>query len=535
MAFRFLVLSVGFAFLFSLAGFNLYRLQVDQGARYVEIAQARLEAMEALELRRGQIFFTDRSGTAIPVALNRDYPVVYASPREVGDLEETAASLAPIVGWREDELLRALGNRDSLFKLLVERAKPEVTDAVTDLNAKGIYVGEKQYRHYPFLSLAAHTIGFVGVNASNPEPRGLYGIEKLENEALAGGADVRFTIDRNLQAEAEGALARLIPEFKATGGTIIIEEPRTGKILALANAPGFDPNRYSQYPVGSFMNPAVQLVYEPGSVMKPLTMAAGIDAGVLTPETTFVDLGSVTLNGKTIRNFDGKAYGKVTMRDVIERSINTGSIYAEGLVGHTRFLEYLRRFGFGEVTGVDLPDEIPGSLKNLTEKDARAVDFATASFGQGTAVTPLQLVNAFAAIANGGLLMRPFVGAAWEPTVVRRAVSPETARAVADMMESAVRVNRIAAIPGYGVAGKTGTALIPDFTRGGYTNELIHTYVGFAPVSDPRFVILVKLDRPQVGELAGLTVVPTFRELAQFLLSYYNVPPDRLAGPPPTP
>jgi len=255
-------------------------------------------------------------------------------------------------------------------------------------------------------------------------------------------------------------------------------------------------------------------------------MAAGIDLGVLTPETTFFDNGSVTLNGKTILNWDKIAHGNVTMTNVIEKSINTGAVFAERKIGHSRFYDYLKKFGFGALTNIDLPNEIAGSLKNLEKKDAREIDFATASFGQGTAVTPIQLVNAFSAIANGGLLMRPYVNADLKPYVVRRVIDANTAQLVATMMESAVTKAKLAIVPGFRVAGKTGTAQIPDFNKGGYTEEFIHTYIGFAPITAPRFVAFLKIDKPNAN-LAGETVVPAFQKLAQFILNYYNVPPDK--------
>ncbi len=533
--FRFTALTCIFALLFGALGWNLFCIQVGNGEFYFERSQTRKEAYEALSLRRGSIFFTDRNGDSIPVALNRDYPVVYASPKEIKDPEGAAERLAPILEADRAALAKAFSNTKSLFKLLAEKPPAELTDAVTKENVEGVYVGTKQFRFYPFERLGSQLIGFVGLNAEAAQPRGLYGIEKFHDGALAEGSDVQLTIDRNLQSEAERKLAELIPGFGATGGTIIIEEPKTGKILALASAPDFDPNAYGDSPIKNFLNPAVQLVYEPGSVMKPFTMAAGIDSGAITPTSTFTDMGYVTLNGKTITNYDGKAYGTITMTNVIEHSVNTGSVYAESEIGNARFHDYLARFGFGTSTRADIPDELPGSLKNLERSAARQIDFATASFGQGIAATPLQVANAFAALANGGLLMRPYVDARLQPEVVGRVVSGETARAVAAMIESAVVVNKVAAIPNFRVAGKTGTALIPNFATGGYTDELIHTYAGFAPVSAPRFVILVKLDKPRVGELAGLTVVPTFRDLASFTLNYYNIPPDDLKETPAAP
>jgi cell division protein FtsI/penicillin-binding protein 2 len=527
MAFRFFTLTLIFGVLYGLLGFNLYRLQIKKSEYYVEKVEARSETLSALDLRRGQIFFTDRNNKLIPVALNKDYPVVYAVPKEIENPSAAAEIISSITGLPKEKLVSDFSNSKSLFKLLVEKAPPEILAKIGDLKLKGIYKTKKQYRFYPFGKLASNLLGFVGINDQNDSPTGLYGIEKFYNGALAEGEDVQLTIDLTLEAQAEETLKELVEKFNAVGGTIIIQEPTTGKILALANWPDFDPNVYSDYPVKNFLNPAVGLQYEPGSVFKPITMAAGIDLGILTPETTFFDNGSVTLNGKTITNWDKKAYGRATMTNVIERSINTGAVFAEQKLGHANFYNYLKKFGFGEKTEIDLPDEIAGSLKNLEKKDARDIDFATASFGQGTAVTPLQLINAFSSIANGGLLMRPYVNAKLEPYVIRRVISGKTAELVTKMMESAVLKAQVASIPGYRVAGKTGTAQIPDLRRGGYTDEFIHTFVGFAPASKPRFVALLKIDKPN-ATLAGQTVVPAFQKLAQFILNYYNVPPDRV-------
>jgi cell division protein FtsI/penicillin-binding protein 2 len=527
MAFRFFTLTSLFGLLYGTLVFGLYRLQIEKGDFYFKRAEARLEILKELELRRGQIFFTDRNGNDIPAALNREFPVIFAVPKEVKESVMVARKLAGLLGWKEEVLAAKLANKESNFLLLYDKAPEDLVKKVTDLSLEGVYISEKQYRFYPYSKLAANVLGFVGLNKDYDEPGGLYGIEKFWNEKLRVGEDRKLTIDLNLQAESEQVLQELIEKFGAVGGAVIIQEPKTGKILALANKPDFDPNNYKDYPVKNFLNPVVQYVYEPGSVFKPLTMAIGIDLGVLTPETTFYDSGSVTLNGETIRNWDKKAHGRITMTNVIEQSVNTGAVFAENQIGHKNFYEYLRKFGFGEKLGIDLPNEVNGSLRNLENKNARAIDFATVSFGQGVAVTPIQVITAFSSLANGGLLMKPFVLRETAPQVIRRVIKEETAAKVVKMMESAVEKAGVAAIPNYRVAGKTGTAFIPDLKRGGYGDELIHTYIGFLPASSPSLTIMIKLDKPK-AELAGLTVVPAFRELAEFALNYLNIPPDKL-------
>jgi cell division protein FtsI/penicillin-binding protein 2 len=367
-------------------------------------------------------------------------------------------------------------------------------------------------------------------------------LEKFYNEKLSGvfeksddavsdipvaGEDLLVGMDLNIQKEAELVMAKLVANSRSESGTVIVQDPKTGKILAMGSLPNFDPNNYSAAKMDSYINPAVEKVYEPGSVFKVLTMAAGIDSGKITPDTTYNDTGSVKLSGYTIRNWDGKAHGKVTMTNIIEKSLNTGTAYAEKLIGHTIFADYIKKFGFGEKTGIDLPGEVRGDLRNINPKSS-AVAFANAAFGQGVSVTPLQLITSISAIANGGLLMKPYLNLEIGSQEVRRVISEDTAKKVTSMMVSAVDKGKLASIEGYTVAGKTGTAQVPDLKRGGYTDRVIDTYTGFAPASNPRFTILIKIDEPEGAPLAGETVVPAFKELAKFLLQYYSVPPDRI-------
>lgn len=524
----FIIIFVFFG-VYGLVGHNLYRLQVEEGISYFEKVQARNEALAEMEARRGKIFITDRNGNRVTVAMSRDLPMIHAVPRQIRNPDETAGILAEKFGLDKESLEIALSNKRSLHRIISHKASKEEVEWVRNSNIEGVYVGERQYRYYPFEGLLSHVTGFLGINENVSFPKGLYGIERFYEERLREGEDIELTIDRSIQSKSEEILGELIERYDATGGTVIVQDPVTGGIIAMANQPSFDPNDYYDFPVGSFVNPAVQYIYEPGSVFKAITLASGIDAGVLNAETKYKDTGSVTLSGRMIRNWDNKVYGEVSMRDVHGYSINTGAVFAGRLLGRQAFLEYVKRFGFGEKTGIDLPNESAGDLRSLENKHVRDIDFATAAFGQGPAVTPIQAVNAFSVIANKGLLMRPYLNKENEPYVIRRVISEEAANEIKSIMVDSVARNIIGAIPGYEVAGKTGTASIPDFQRGGYTDDLIHTFIGFAPASDPKFTILIKIDKPQtVGVLAGRTVVPAFRELAQFIINYYNIPPDQL-------
>ncbi|MBI2406375.1 MAG: penicillin-binding protein 2 [Candidatus Harrisonbacteria bacterium] len=516
---------------------NLYHLQIAKGKYYAARAESQHRLAGYLSPSRGGIYLTDKYGNSIPAAINKSYPTIFAVPKEIEDVAEGSALVASVLNLDGEKIQRAFGKSNELYKLLVKKATEEEVRKVKDANIRGVYVDTDEARYYPFGGLAAHVLGFVG-SGSDGKEIGRYGIEAQFDDALAGtpgavsgdkiekptpGKDVLLTIDRNVQFTAEEILARLVKTYGAAGGSVIVEDPKTGKMLALASEPTFDPNTYAMSPVEVFLNPAAQSLYEPGSIMKVVTMAAALDAGKITPDTAFYDVGFLTLNGKTIRNWDLKAYGALTMTGVIEHSVNTGAAFAEQKLGHARFRQYLVNFGLSEPTNIGLPGELAGNLRNLA-KNARDINFATASFGQGISVTPMELISAISAIANGGLLMQPYLQAGQSPKLVRRVISKTAAEETTRMMVSAVKGAKIADMPGYTVAGKTGTAQVAE--RGGYGEDVINTYAGFAPAYDPKFVILIKLDKPKGAPLAGVTVVPAFRELAEFLLQYYNVPPD---------
>ncbi|OGZ00484.1 MAG: hypothetical protein A2946_00555 [Candidatus Liptonbacteria bacterium RIFCSPLOWO2_01_FULL_53_13] len=528
----------GFALAYSGLVFHLYGLQLTKGEYY--FAQAASQAV--LDAPRGLIYFVDKTGTRVPAVSNKEFPQIYAVPKAIEDVQETVQALSGILGLPPEDLEKKLSKKDSTYELLEKKTSFEIAGRVGDLKMKGVYVDAASDRFYPFGRIAAHVLGYVGPNKNDLSEGGHYGLEEYYQAELAGkkgsqeggkvvppeaGENIVLTIDTNIQAEAEKILAQALADHRAKGGSVIVEDPKTGKILAMGSVPNFDPNAYSDARIADFLNPATQKVYEPGSVFKVITMAAGIDAGKITPDTKFYDTGSLKLNGKEIKNWDLKAHGTVTMTQVIEKSLNTGAAFAQRQTGDAIFRSYVAKFGFGEKTGIDAPGEVSGNVRVMEKKDAPPIAFAAASFGQGISVTPLGIINAIAAIANGGTLMRPYVNSELGQKEIRRVISADTARAVTGMMTSAVDKAEVAKIKGYAIAGKTGTAQVPDFVRGGYTEQVNHTYIGFGPTSNPRFIILLKLNEPEGAPLAGTTVVPAFRDLAQFILNYYNVAPDR--------
>lgn len=534
--------------------FNLYNLQVNKNSFYEAKAENQQLASGILESNRGSIYFVDKNNNLVPAVLNKEFPTIYAVPKELQESAKTqqltvrdfAAQLSSVFNVSVDELERRFSKVNDQYESLAVKADSNTVDAVQKLNIKGIYIKNDMSRFYPFGDLASQVLGFVApVNGKETSDfsteKGRYGVEAFFENDLAGksadvqgdkivaasdGKDVVLTIDRNIQAEAEDILKKLISDKSAAGGTVIVQDPKTGKIITMASSPDFDPNAYSKYDIKNFLNPAVQSLYEPGSVSKILTMSAGIDSGKITPETTYFDKGFLVLNGSKIMNWDHKTYGKTTMTQVIEHSLNLGSTFAEQTMGKDIFKNYMYKFGLADLTGIKLPGEVKGNFSQLDH--GRDINYATASYGQGVSVTPLEMINAASAIANGGVLMRPLIINSSQSEVIRRVISQDTADKVTKMMVSAVKLNALADIPNYRVAGKTGTAFIPNFQRGGYTDQVINTYIGWAPAFDPKFVILIKLDKPKNAPLAGTTVVPAFRELAEFLLNYYNIPPDNM-------
>jgi len=552
MGFRIAAITVVAGILYAILILNVYNIQVVHGGNYKAQAEQFYEMTGLLAPERGNIYFTDNGGNNVPAAITKEYPIIAANPKEIAKAEQAeqisvfglADTLATITGRNPDDLKKLLSDASSIYVPVLRKASDDQVNAINSQTLPGVTIGEEKLRYYPLESIASQLLGFVSLDAQNPA--GKYGLELYYNDTLAGksgdtegdkvtpgerGGDLHLTIDANIQNHAESVLDKLVSDYKGTGGTVMVANPKTGAILAMAGTPSFDPNNYSQADIKNFMNPTLQGVYEPGSIFKVITMSSALDAGKVTPDTTYVDTGSITVSGKTIKNWDMKAHGKMTMTEVIENSLNTGAAFAEKQLGNDAFYNYLTKFGLKEKTGVDLPGEVVGSLTPL-EKDKRDINFATASFGQGVSATPIRLLEAIGAVANGGVMMRPYVNADLSPQPVRRVISEDASRKMVQMMVAAVDNAGIAHINGYTIAGKTGTAQVPDLAHGGYyAGKVIDSYVGFAPAYNPRFIVFIKLDEPAGSPLAGLTIVPAFRDIANFALNYYNVPPDNLNTP----
>lgn len=504
----------------------------------------------SLAAARGVIY--DRGMRAL--AVNTLEYRVGISPNLVSDPRAVATQLAGLLNLPELEIFEKL-NSSAPWVLLSPRVDAEVGHQIVDLKKEvsAIDIQPIPRRSYPQGTLAAQVVGFVGGDLS-----GYYGVEGYYQEQLAGrerserisnipfdvpedrepdrGNDIVLTIDRDIQFLAESELQRAIAENAATGGSIIIMDPRNGDILAMASAPSFDPNAYYDVTDPSLLvNPAISEQYEPGSIMKILTIASALEKGTITPQDTYVDQGEMEVGGIKIVNWDRKAYGWVDMTQVLVQSLNVGAATVSTKMGPTDFYGMFHEFGIGRLTGIDLQGEANGTMFVPGDPDWSESQLGTVSFGQGVATTPLQMLTAVSAIANGGLMMQPHVVhqviddtsvQTAQPSALNRVLSESTAQAVTDMLVAVVRdgLDGKASIPGYTLAGKTGTAEIPS-PIGYEPGVSIVSFVGFLPADDPQVSILVKIDRP-AGYWGSQVAAPVFQRLAERLVILLKIPPD---------
>ncbi|MBU4030763.1 penicillin-binding protein 2 [Patescibacteria group bacterium] len=551
---------------------RLFSLQILQYDSFSASAQNKQDFYRELFPERGEIFTQDlsalqRTGQAVyhPLAVNREFQKAYLIPKDIPEerKDELADKLSAILDLDKETVWQRINKKDDPYEPLKSKISQEAAQKIEELKIEGVGLAPETWRYYPNISSSCHLTGFVG--DSDEGKTGQYGLEgyyedKLSGEAgsikgkkdVAGywipflndemepaedGADLILTVDQNIQFKAEKELRQLVEQWNAESGSIIIMEPKSGAIRAMANWPVFDPNEYSVVEdIDVFLNSSTQKAYELGSVFKPVTMAIGIDSGSVTPQTTYVDEGQIRIKGSVINNVDGKSYGEQTMTQVLEKSLNTGAVFVQRATDIETFQDYIQRFNFDLPTGVDLAGETAGDISNLFSE--REINLATISFGQGITVSSLGMVAAIGALANEGKLMRPFVvekivypdgkEVVTEPQVSGKVVSSETAKEVTKMLVSVVEngFGKPARISGYDIAGKTGTAQMADSENGGYSEETIHSFVGFAPAFEPRFVILIKMDKPQGIRFASDSVSPVFRRLAEYLLQYLEIPPQ---------
>ncbi|MGH2544796.1 MAG: peptidoglycan D,D-transpeptidase FtsI family protein, partial [Ardenticatenaceae bacterium] len=542
-------------------GYRLFYWQVLRQEELLELANkpapplAELQPRGTIRDRNGYLLATDNASYKFGV-----------SPKIVSYPERTAQEVAAVTGI-DVALLEESFLREDPYYVITDTLPYTVGQQLVLMDMPSFQIEPVLHRAYPEGSLAGHMLGFV-----NAERRGLAGVEMYYDALLKGeedlpvpegppaeeiklghrpfnptrnGIDLILTLDRSIQFMAEQELDMAIRDFEALGGTIIVMEPATGDILAMANTPDYDPNQYGNYLDNPdiFQNPAVSKQYEPGSVFKMVTVAAALDTGLVSPDTIYNCVGYIEVGGRIIHNWDGRAYGPRTVTEILGLSLNTGTAWLSTSLGAERFYHYVDSFGFGQPTGVDLGSEAAGTVKHPGDGLWHASDQGTNAFGQGIAVTPIQMISAAASLVNDGQLMQPRVVKAIvnhghiqeQPIRVRgQSVSPAVAQAMQRMLTEGVEMEtKTALLDGWRIGGKTGTAQKP--IPGGYhATDTIASFIGYAPADDPVFIVLIVLDRPLgVYQWGSQSAARVFNRLAQRILNYYNIPPDahRLAMP----
>lgn len=543
----FLVLVILF---FSLIILKLYNLQIVHSSQ--NLVNEKFKKIPPL---RGNIYVQDKDGNLFPVAISYYLYDLYYYPPKAKDIENELKILSTKLNQEfKIEEIKNSSKSILLVKDLSEKQKKEIEK----LNFDSIFFEEKVVRDYPLKEFLSTVLGFTRFDPDLGLLVGQYSLEKYYDEILRGepgyrnnfsviknpkkGADLVLNIDYYLQRKTEEILKEAVNNFKAEGGLIVVVEVKTGKILAAAELLSYDPNKFSQVPNYSIFISKLSKNYEPGSVMKPFFYAGAFEENLVTPTTTYEDKGYVILNNWRIENFDKKGRGVVDLKTALEQSLNTGSVYISQILGKTRFLKYVENFRLNKKAEVDFPILEEPNFNNL-KNPGREVNFGTASFGQGVALSPFNLIQGFLAFANQGKILKlNFVKEIvyedgskdlTKPQVIAQVLSKSTLEKILPILEGVVENQaKKAKVKGYGIGGKTGSALIPAAKEtpqnpSGYSDEAITTFIGFLPINNPQYLVLVRLDKPAKGLLAFGTAAPTFRKVAEFLINYYNIEPDK--------
>lgn len=542
---------------------RLFSLQVINNNFYAEKADRQYITPSGNVFNRGDIFFSKKDGSLVSAASVTTGFKIAINPKEIKEGKEIYEKLSPYLKMDEETFLSKASRKDDPYEEIATGLTKEQVTEIDSLKIKGLSTFKQNWRNYPSGNLAAHSIGFLAYKGDDLV--GQYGLERYYNDVLSkpkneayvnffaevfsniketfsdtAKGDIVTTMEPIVEHELQKELVSIMETWTADEAAGIIINPTNGEIYAMSGLPDFDLNNFKEVKnIGVYRNPFVENVFEFGSVIKPLVIAAGLDAGVITPKTQYYDAGSVVVDKKIINNFDKKGRGTVTIQDVLNQSLNTGMVFAEQKLGHEKFRNYMKSYGIGEKTGIDLPNETSGLIRNL--ESPRNIEYANASFGQGIALTPIEAVRAFSILANGGNMITPHLvkeikyenGLSKKieyPYVKTNILGKEATDTITEMLIKVYESYDSGRhkMPSYTVATKTGTAQVAKETGGGYYDDRnMHSFFGYFPARDPKFLIFLYVKNPKGVKYASQTLIPPFNNLTKFLINYYNLPPDR--------
>lgn len=565
---RIRLITFGVLFIALVLIVRLYYLQIAKHDHFLTAGQDQYIRSVNNIYDRGNIYFTTKNDEHIAAATVQSGYILAVNPAQINDPAAVFEALRPFIQMERDEFVKnaTLPNRVNVD--IAEKLDEETAEKIIALNLPGVMVNRQRWRYYPAGALVARTIGFVGFTGktAGEPPIGRYGLER-HYENVLGRDQVEKSVDffaelftnlgqlvraddekekGSIITTIEPTVARLLQselqkvqdrwQSRITGGIII--NPKSGAIYAIEAVPTFDPNNRATTTIETFRNPLVEDVYEMGSTIKALTMAAGLDSGAIAPGTTYYDDGSLEIDTWKIHNYDKQGRGLVDMQTVLNKSLNTGVAFIVKTMGKDRFRDYFQKLRLGSESGIDLPGEIPGWVDNL--ESPRSIEYATASYGQGIALTPIATARALSALGNGGTLITPHLVAAieYEDGSVKEKLYPkgervwseetseEVTRMLVKVVDEALRNGNVR-LPGYSVAAKTGTAQLTKPEGGYYDDRFLHSFFGYFPAYDPEFLVFLYTEDPKNVTYASETLTDTFIDITKFLINYYNIPPDR--------
>jgi len=573
---RFGVFRIVIATLFIGIIIRVFQVQILEYEQYKAKADKQHQSQVKLFGDRGNIYFQNiKSGDSFPVAINLvTYDLGIDANMIASNSEANKSQIKDFIYTNfpdldKDTIDNEFNNINNKYYIFARDVPANIVESIKDKNLKGLILEKKLARSYPEKSLGSQIIGFLSKSTNS----GQYGVEQYYDAQLRGedgfakveakdrrgiwlantdqekkdpvnGSNITLTIDHTLQFKLEEVLAELATEYKSKVALGAIMDPKTGDIFAMASNPTFDNNSYGEVEdISVFQNPVVSSLYEQGSIFKPITVGIGLDKGVITPNTTYDDRGSELINGFEVANWSDKAYGTQTMNYALENSLNLGMIFIQRKLGREDFITGIKdKFQIGNKTGIDLPGEVNNNISNLTKqaRDAREINYANASYGQGISMTPIRMLTSFNSIINGGKIMKPRIVKSiqnsdgemqtFEPEIQGQSMSEATSNTLAKMLVDVVDKGsgKSASVKGYSIGGKTGTGQIAvngEYVKNG--GPTYQSFIEFATLENPKYTLLISLDSPQGARFSDSSVVPKVKGLNEFLLNYFSIAPDR--------